>query len=122
MPKQRAKSTRKAKTTVAKTTVAKTKQAPVAKTTKKKARSKKKTIEIPKPIIIIKLISREPGAAPIMIEKEAAELSSLVKDCLEYAPEDLEISLPVNPDILAKIVDFMVHFKQNPVDEIQKPI
>ena len=76
---------------------------------------------------IITLISRD--GKKFQLPKSAAVLSTFIKDTLDIDDEEDEPEvydsvdvLRVDGDCLKKVVDFLIHFQQDPLPEIHQPL
>lgn len=76
---------------------------------------------------MIALVSR--NGQKFQVPKAAAVLSGFIKDTLDIDDEDEEPEnyqsvhvLRVNGDCLQKVVDFLVHYHQDPIPEISQPL
>ena len=57
------------------------------------------------------------------VEPEVACMSTLIKNMVEDSGTDEEIPLPnVKTAILSKVIDYCKYHKENPAEEIQKPL
>eukprot|EP00542_Grammatophora_oceanica_P012182 CAMPEP_0194032636 /NCGR_PEP_ID=MMETSP0009_2-20130614/5528_1 /TAXON_ID=210454 /ORGANISM="Grammatophora oceanica, Strain CCMP 410" /LENGTH=166 /DNA_ID=CAMNT_0038673137 /DNA_START=145 /DNA_END=645 /DNA_ORIENTATION=+ len=72
----------------------------------------------------VKLVSKEGDSFDVNID--VAKMSELVKSMIEDGGEDEEVAdfpLPnVKANILAKVIEFCAHHKEEPMTEIEKPL
>ena len=70
---------------------------------------------------IIRLVSQE--GEIVEIDQETAVLSVLIKSMLDDSGPEEDIPLPnVTKPILEKVIEFCRHLKDNPLQEIEKPL
>lgn len=57
------------------------------------------------------------------VDREAAIISFLIKEIIEDDENDITIPLPnVNDSTLTKVIEFMVHYSDEPMTKIEKPL
>ena len=70
---------------------------------------------------MVKLISIE--GDEIEVDLETANMSVLIKSMIDDSGPDEDIPLPnVKKNILEKVIEFCQHLKENPLQEIEKPL
>ena len=70
---------------------------------------------------MVKLISTE--GDEIEVDLETANTSVLIKSMIDDSGPEEDIPLPnVKKNILEKVIEFCQHLKENPLQEIEKPL
>ena len=69
----------------------------------------------------VKLISSE--GSELEVDIETAQMSVLIKSMIDDSGPEEDIPLPnVKKNILEKVIEFCKHLKEQPLQEIEKPL